>query len=54
MMITKYAFLTNLGTTFVFWDRECNELLRKTASEVHREMVEVGIHKRHYVVLLFN
>jgi hypothetical protein len=28
-------------TTFVFWDRECNELLGKTAAELHAEMVQV-------------
>jgi hypothetical protein len=29
-------------TTFVFWDRECNELIGKTAAELHRMMVEVS------------
>jgi hypothetical protein len=28
---------------FVLWDRECNELLGKTAAELHRECVEVFI-----------
>jgi hypothetical protein len=26
---------------FVFWDRECNQLLGKTAAEVQQVMVEV-------------
>ncbi|KAK2448277.1 hypothetical protein QL285_007560 [Trifolium repens] len=30
-------------TTFVFWDRECNELLGKTAAEIHAEMVQEGV-----------
>ncbi|WJX23995.1 hypothetical protein P8452_13162 [Trifolium repens] len=30
-------------TTFVFWDRECNELLGKTAAQLHMEMIEIGV-----------
>ncbi|WJX39532.1 hypothetical protein P8452_27064 [Trifolium repens] len=30
-------------TTFVFWDRECNELLGKTATQLHMEMVEIEV-----------
>ncbi|WJX79778.1 hypothetical protein P8452_62863 [Trifolium repens] len=30
-------------TVFVFWDRECNELIGKTAADLHAEMVEAGV-----------
>ncbi|MCH81358.1 replication protein A1-like protein [Trifolium medium] len=30
-------------STFVFWDRECNELIGKTAAQLHQEMVEDGV-----------
>jgi hypothetical protein len=36
-------------TTFVFWDRECNELLGKTATQLHMEMVEVTIQKYNFL-----
>jgi hypothetical protein len=29
-------------TIFVFWDRECNELLGKTAAVQHAEMLQVS------------
>jgi hypothetical protein len=36
-------------TTFVFWDRECNELLGKTAAQLHMEMIEVRTHINNFL-----
>ncbi|WJX53683.1 hypothetical protein P8452_39652 [Trifolium repens] len=40
----EYEVEFNKATAkFIFWDRECNELLGKTAADLHAIMVEAGV-----------